>query len=89
MAARDANRSGGARRSRRSLAAARNQALNDMPSVRADLPQSDYERAIRAHREKTPICMEGDLDRIGQRWRLLNARVVDVIRDEDPAGDSA
>lgn len=58
-------------------------------SVRADLPQSDYERALRAHREKTPICMEGDLDRIGQRWRLLNARVVDVIRDEDPAGDSA
>ena len=58
-------------------------------SVRADLPQSDYEQAIRAHREKTPICMEGDLDRIGQRWRLLNARVVDVIRDEDPAGDSA
>ena len=26
-------------------------------SVRADLPQSDYEQAIRAHREKTPICM--------------------------------
>lgn len=58
-------------------------------SVRADLPQSDYEQAIRAHREKTPICMEGDLDRIGQRWRLLNARVVDVIQDEDPAADSA
>ena len=57
--------------------------------VRADLPQSDYERAVRTHREKTPVCMEGDLDRIGQRWRLLNARVVDVIRDEDPAGDSA
>ena len=57
--------------------------------VRADLPQSDYERAIRARQEKTPVCMEGDLDRIGQRWRLLNARVVDVIRDEDPAGDSA
>ena len=58
-------------------------------SVRADLPQSDYERAIRAHREKAPICMEGDLDRSGQRWRLLNARVVDVIRDEAPSDDSA
>ena len=32
---------------------------------------------------KSLICVDGDLDRIGQRWRLLNARVVDVISAED------
>ena len=53
-------------------------------SVRVVLPQSDYERAIRAHQAKSLICVDGDLDRIGQRWRLLNARVVDVIPAEDP-----
>ena len=53
-------------------------------SVRVVLPQSDYERAIRAHQARYLICVEGDLDRIGQRWRLLNARVVDVISAEDP-----
>ena len=52
-------------------------------SVAALLEQFDYERAIRAHQAKAPIVMEGDLERIGQRWRLLNARVVDIISTED------
>ena len=58
------------------LTAGRNQ------SVTAFLEQFDYERAIRAHRAQDPILMEGDLERIGQRWRLLNARVVDIISTE-------
>ncbi len=52
-------------------------------SVTAILQSFDYERAIRAHQAKAPIVMEGDLERIGQRWRLLNARVVDIISTED------
>ena len=52
-------------------------------SVVAALTQSDYERAIEAHQQKAPVIMAGDLDRIGQRWRLLNPRVVAVIPKED------
>ena len=52
-------------------------------SVTAILQSFDYERAIRAHQAKAPIVMEGDLERVGQRWRLLNARVVDIISTED------
>ena len=47
------------------------------------LESFDYERAIQAHRAKAPIIMEGDLERAGQRWRLLNARVVGIISTED------
>ena len=54
-------------------------------SVTAFLEQFDYERAIRAHRSQAPILMEGDLERVGQRWRLLNARVVDIISTEGEA----
>lgn len=52
-------------------------------SVTAFLEQFDYERAIRAHQAQAPILMEGDLERIGQRWRLLNARVVDIVLDDE------
>ena len=52
-------------------------------SVAAVLSQSDYDRAINAHKEKVPIIATGDLDRFGQRWRLLNPRVVAVITDDE------
>ena len=52
-------------------------------SVKAVLKQSDYDRAIQAHKEKTPVVMRGDLDRTGQRWRLLNPCLVHVISNED------
>ena len=51
--------------------------------VVAVLKQSDYERAIWAHKTKSPLVMEGDLERAGQRWRLLNPRIADVILNED------
>ncbi len=51
--------------------------------VVAVLKQSDYERAIQAHKTKSPLVMEGDLERTGQRWRLLNPRIADVILNED------
>ena len=57
-------------------------------SVKAVLKQSDYERAILAHEEKTPVVMRGDLERTGQRWRLLNPCIVHVISHEDvPSGE--
>ena len=52
-------------------------------SVIAVLTQSDYERAIQAHQQKAPVIMSGDLERIGQRWRLLNPRVIAVIPQQD------
>ena len=47
--------------------------------VTAVLSESDYNRAILAHRERSPVIVEGDLDRFRQRWRLLNPRIVAVI----------
>ena len=52
-------------------------------SVVAVLSRSDYQRAVRAHGEQVAVVLEGDLERDGQRWRLLNPRLVDVITDED------
>ena len=52
-------------------------------TVMAVLSRSDYQRAVRAHGEQVAVVLEGDLERDGQRWRLLNPRLVDVITDED------
>ena len=51
-------------------------------SVAAVLRRSDYEAAIQAHSRRAPIILEGDLERIGQRWRLLNPRIAGVISNE-------
>ena len=53
-------------------------------SVAAFLERPDYERAIQAHRDRVRVALEGDLERIGQRWRLLNARLADVVSEDDP-----
>lgn len=52
-------------------------------AVVAVLKQSDYERAIQVHETKSLLVMEGDLEHTGQRWRLLNPRIADVILNED------
>ena len=51
-------------------------------SVTVMLKQSDYERAIQAHREKSVVVIRGDLERGGQRWRLLNPSITDVINND-------
>lgn len=56
-------------------------------SVVAVLSQSDYNKAIDAHRGKQPIIAEGDLERAGQRWRLLNPQIVAVITDDEAEDD--
>ena len=53
-------------------------------SVLAVLDSADYERAVQAHRNKALVVLAGDLDRAGQRWRLLNPRLEDVIDDGGP-----
>jgi len=51
-------------------------------SVVAVLEQGDYERAVQAHRDRAPVVLAGDLERTGQRWRLLNPQVEGVLRDD-------
>lgn len=59
-------------------------------SVSTVLGQSDYEKVLEAHKEHAAVVFRGDLERSGQRFRLLNPTVVDVLRDEDlPDGPSA
>ena len=57
-------------------------------SVLAVLPQSDYHRAIQAHKEKAVVVMQGDLERMGQRWRLLNPAIRDIIQNDEAQGDA-
>ena len=54
-------------------------------SVAVVLKKTEYDRAIQAHKERMPIILQGDLERSGQRWRLLNARIEAIIGDEQPS----
>ena len=51
-------------------------------SVEAVLEQMDYEQALEAHKDRALVVMKGDLERTGQRWRLLNAHIEGVLRDD-------
>ena len=53
-------------------------------SVKAVLEREDYERTVQAHHDRALVVLAGDLDRRGQRWRLLNPRLGNVIRDDEP-----
>lgn len=48
-------------------------------SVAAVLNQTDYELAIAAHYSRAIVTLEGDLERVGARRHLRNARLVEVI----------
>ena len=56
-------------------------------SVTALLAREDYERAVQAHKEQAMVILSGDLERMGQRWRLLNPRLERVLRREEFDGD--
>ena len=60
---------------------------NRESSVRMVLRQEDYEKAVQAHKEKYPVVVTGDLERIGHRWHLQSPRIKNVIRFG--SGDSA
>ena len=53
-----------------------------LQSVTAVLAQTDHARAVQAHRDRLPVVLTGDLERFGQRWRLLHARLEGVLRDD-------
>ena len=57
-------------------------------SVGTVLRQSDYERAVQAHKERAPVVVKGDLDRVRQRWHLLSPSIVDVILNENAPDES-
>ncbi len=50
-------------------------------SVVAVLEQADYERAVQAHKDRALVVLAGDLERTGERWRLLSPHVEGVLRD--------
>lgn len=51
-------------------------------SVTSVLNQKDYELAIRAHRDKSPIIAKGDLERVSGRWRLTSPQIENIISEE-------
>ena len=52
-------------------------------SVAAVLDQSNYDRAIQAHKNDAVVVMTGDLERFGRQWRLRDPYIAGVISDED------
>ena len=52
-------------------------------SVSAVLSWADYEMAIIAHQGGVVLALDGDLERVGQRWHLRNPQVVDIISLDD------
>lgn len=52
-------------------------------SVKVDFSQSEYSRITDAHARRQSVSLEGDLQREGQRWRLMNPRDLTVIEDDD------
>ena len=48
---------------------------------RSQVPE--YNRIADAHTRRLSVSLEGDLQREGQRWRLMNPRDLALIEDED------
>ena len=61
--------------------------LQKIVSVVASLERTDYEQVVQAHRDRALVVLKGDLERSGQRWRLLNPRLEDILRDDEPESD--
>ena len=55
-----------------------------MHSVNAVLDQTEYARAIKAHAEQATVIAEGDLERVNERWNLLNARIKTILSNQAP-----
>ena len=52
----------------------------DTRSVVAVLSQRDYAQAIKAHKSNSIVYLKGDLELVGNRMHLRNARLVDVVQ---------
>ncbi len=51
-------------------------------SVGSVLDQNNYSVAIRAHEARNPVILNGDLERVRQRWRVTNATVRELTSDD-------
>ena len=51
-------------------------------SVGSVLDQNNYSVATRAHEARNPVILNGDLERVGQRWRVTNATVRELTSDD-------
>ena len=58
-------------------------------SVTVVLSESDYNLAIQAHRDRSPVILDGDLQRFGQRWHMSNPRIVEIIVASQEENDTA
>ena len=59
-------------------------------SVTASLNPPDYNLAIQAHRDKAAVIVTGTLERVGERWRLLNPSITGTVspKSDDSAPQS-
>jgi len=56
---------------------------NQPKTISAVLEHADYERALKAHKGRAMVEMKGDLECVGQRWKLLNPRLQSVLRNDE------
>ena len=54
-----------------------------LQSVTAVLDSSAYSKVLQAHDRKFGVVVRGDLRRIGQRWSLEQARLVEIVDSAD------
>ena len=57
-------------------------------SVSSVLDQNNYSVAVRAHDARNPVVVTGDLERVGQRWRMTNATVRELAGDDEDDDES-
>jgi hypothetical protein len=63
--------------------------IDDKPqSVNVQLDGEAYQIAIRAHEEKRPVIMRGDLRRTGQRWQMTNPVLRELPSDDEHDDDA-
>ena len=52
-------------------------------SIKAQLRPDDYDVAINAHKLKLPISMNGTLERVGSRWKIVDPTNLQTSDSED------
>jgi hypothetical protein len=57
-------------------------------SLRATFDPWEYSRVVKAHDERLPVSIEGDIFPAGQRWELRNPRNLRVLADTAESEDS-
>ena len=61
---------------------------NKVQSVNAVLDENNYSVAVRAHEARNPVVVTGDLERVKQRWRLINTSIRELAADDAEDDDA-